>query len=58
MSFFTMLMTIPEILTIWFGHQVAGVSLLSWSACLVSPFCGFGLGYKQEHLSGAWAGWC
>ena len=26
MSFFTMLMTIPQVLTIWFGHQAAGVS--------------------------------
>jgi hypothetical protein len=37
MSVFTMLMTIPQVLTIWFGHQAAGVSLLSWSAYLV--FC-------------------
>jgi hypothetical protein len=29
-------MTIPQVLTIWFGHQAAGVSLLSWSAYLVS----------------------
>src|SRR5262249_41153681 len=34
MSLFTMLMTIPQVLTIWFNHQAAGVSLLSWSAYL------------------------
>src|SRR4029077_8986784 len=32
MSIFTMLMTVPQALTIWIGHQAAGVSLLSWSA--------------------------
>ena len=36
MSVFTMLMTIPQILTIWVGHQAAGVSVLSWSAYLLS----------------------
>ena len=28
MSVFTMLMTIPQVLTIWIGQQAAGVSLL------------------------------
>jgi len=36
MSVFTMLMTVPQILTIWVGHQAAGVSVLSWSAYLLS----------------------
>jgi hypothetical protein len=27
MSVFTMLMTIPQVLTIWVGHQAAGVDL-------------------------------
>ena len=36
LSVFTMLMTIPQVLTIWVGHQAAGVSLLSWSAYLAS----------------------
>jgi uncharacterized protein with PQ loop repeat len=36
MSVFTMLMTIPQVLTIWVGHQAAGVSVLSWSAYLLS----------------------
>ena len=36
MSIFTGLMTLPQILTIWIGHQAAGVSLLSWSAYLLS----------------------
>ena len=29
MSVFTMLMTIPQVVTIWVGHQAAGVSVLS-----------------------------
>jgi len=36
MSVFTMLMTVPQVLTIWVGHQAAGVSVLSWSAYLLS----------------------
>jgi uncharacterized protein with PQ loop repeat len=36
MSIFTGLMTLPQILTIWIGHQAAGVSLWSWSAYLLS----------------------
>ena len=36
MSLFTMFMTIPQVLTIWIGHQAAGVSLLSWSAYFFS----------------------
>ena len=36
MSVFTMLMTVPQILTIWVGHQAGGVSVLSWSAYLLS----------------------
>jgi hypothetical protein len=41
MSLFTMLSTIPQVFTIWFGHQAAGVSLVSWSAYLVSAVLWF-----------------
>jgi hypothetical protein len=61
MSFFTMLITIPQVLTIWFGHQAAGFSLLSWSATLSLPFYGFGSGYRnttRTSICHAWAGWC
>jgi hypothetical protein len=34
MSVFTLLMTVPQVLTIWLGHQAAGVSVISWSAQL------------------------
>ena len=36
MSVATMLMTIPQVWTIWVGHEAAGVSLLSWGAYLAS----------------------
>ena len=48
MSVFTMLMTIPQVLTIWVGHQAAGVSLLSWSAYLVSAVLWFWFGLQQR----------
>ncbi|MCC6608742.1 MAG: hypothetical protein IT515_03570 [Burkholderiales bacterium] len=35
-SIITMLLTVPQVLTIWVGHQAAGVSVISWSAYLVS----------------------
>ena len=36
MSIATMVMTIPQVWTIWASHQAAGVSPLSWGAYLVS----------------------
>ena len=48
MSIFTMLMTIPQVLTIWVGRQAAGVSLLSWSAYLASAILWFWFGMKKH----------
>ena len=36
MSIATMLLTIPQVWTIWVGHEAAGVSVISWGAYLVS----------------------
>jgi uncharacterized protein with PQ loop repeat len=36
LSVFTLLMTVPQVLAIWIGHNAGGVSLLSWSAYLVA----------------------
>ncbi len=47
MSVFTMLMTIAQVLTIWLGHQAAGVSILSWSAYLVSAILWFWHGLRS-----------
>lgn len=47
MSVFTMLMTVPQVLTIWVGHQAAGVSVVSWSAYLLSAILWFWYGLQQ-----------
>lgn len=48
MSVFTMLMTIPQVLTIWVGQQAAGVSVLSWSAYLASAILWFWFGIQKQ----------
>lgn len=48
MSIFTLLMTVPQILTIWVGHEAAGVSVLSWSAYLFSALLWFWFGLQQR----------
>jgi uncharacterized protein with PQ loop repeat len=48
MSVFTMVMTIPQVLTIWVGQQAAGVSLLSWSAYLASAILWFWFGIQKR----------
>ncbi|MBI2320276.1 MAG: hypothetical protein HYU75_25555 [Betaproteobacteria bacterium] len=54
MSIFTMLMTVPQVLTIWVSHQAAGVSTLSWGAYLLSAVLwlwhGLRLGDKNIYL--------
>ena len=47
MSIVTLLMTIPQVLTIWVGHQAAGVSVLSWSAYLASALLWFAHGLRE-----------
>jgi uncharacterized protein with PQ loop repeat len=36
MSVFTLVMTIPQVATIWLRHEAAGVSVASWGAYLLS----------------------
>lgn len=43
MSIFTMLMTLPQVLTIWVGHQAAGVSVWTRSYFLAGPMLSRGL---------------
>jgi uncharacterized protein with PQ loop repeat len=47
MSVFTMLMTVPQVLTIWVGHRAAGVSVVSWSAYLLSAVLWFVYGLRK-----------
>jgi uncharacterized protein with PQ loop repeat len=51
MSVFTLLMTVPQLWTIWIGHQAAGVSVLSWSAYLVSAVLWFWHGLRQGDIN-------
>ena len=48
MSAFSMLMTIPQVWTIWVSHQAAGVSVVSWSAYLLSALLWFVYGVRQR----------
>ena len=48
MSVFTVVMTIPQVLTIWVGQQAAGVSLLSWAAYLASAILWFWFGIQKR----------
>jgi len=48
MSIFTLLMTVPQIYTIWSSHQAAGVSLLSWGAYWISAFVWFIYGLRKR----------
>ncbi len=59
LSIFTMLMTVPQVLTIWLGHQAAGVSLASWSAYLISALFWFwhGLRRRDPNIYLACIGW-
>jgi len=48
MSIFTMLMTIPQVATIWMRHQAGGVSVVSWSAYLLSALLWFWYGIQKR----------
>lgn len=48
MSIFTLVMTVPQVWTIWIGHQAGGVSVLSWSAYLLSALLWFWFGLQQR----------
>jgi uncharacterized protein with PQ loop repeat len=48
MSVFTLLMTVPQVLTIWIGKQAAGVSAWSWGAYLLSALLWFWFGLMKR----------
>jgi uncharacterized protein with PQ loop repeat len=48
MSIFTLLMTVPQVLTIWVGKQAAGVSAWSWGAYLLSALLWFWFGLLKH----------
>ena len=59
LSVFTMLMTIPQVLTIWVSRRAAGVSVLSWSAYLVSAvvWLWYGLQKHDKNIYLPCIGW-
>ena len=48
MSIFTMLMTIPQVFTIWVSHQAAGVSIWPWSTYFVSAILWLWFGIRKH----------
>jgi|SRR5256885_13374498 uncharacterized protein with PQ loop repeat len=47
MSIGTMVMTVPQVWTIWVSEQATGVSALSWSAYLVSAVLWLAYGLQR-----------
>ena len=48
LSIVTMLMTVPQVLTVWFGANASGVSVVSWLAYLVSACLWFVYGVRKR----------
>jgi uncharacterized protein with PQ loop repeat len=47
-SIVTMVMTVPQVLNVWFGSNRGGVSLLSWSTYLASACLWFVYGWQKR----------
>ena len=58
-SIVTMLMTVPQVLTVWLGRNASGVSLISWVAYLISACLWFvyGVGKHDKTIYLACVGW-
>src|SRR5262249_42730488 len=48
MSVVTLLMSIPQALTIWVGHHAAGVSILTWGTYFASAVLWFWFGLRRR----------
>ena len=59
LSVVTMLMTVPQVLSIWVGGKADGVSLLSWGAYLFSACLWFvyGIQKRDKTIYMACIGW-
>ena len=59
LSVFTMLMTVPQVLTIWVGRDAGGVSLVSWLSYLLAAGLWFvyGLQKRDKTIYLACIGW-
>lgn len=58
-SILTMLMTLPQVLTVWIARDVSGVSLLSWGTYLIAACLWFvhGLQRRDTAIYLACVGW-
>ena len=59
MSIFTMVMTVSQVINIWVRHRAAGISMLSWSAYLVSAgvWLWYGLQKRDKNIYLPCMGW-
>jgi uncharacterized protein with PQ loop repeat len=59
LSIFTMVMTVPQVWSVWVRGETAGVSLLSWGAYLLSACLWFlyGLRKRDRTIYVACIGW-
>jgi uncharacterized protein with PQ loop repeat len=59
LSIVTMLMTVPQVFTVWVGHNASGVSLISWSAYLISAclWLVYGIQKNDKTIYLACVGW-
>jgi len=59
LSVVTMLMTVPQVLTIWVGRDASGVSLVSWASYLFAACLWFvyGLQKRDKTIYLACIGW-
>ena len=48
LSVFTMLMTVPQVLTIWIERNAGGVSLISWVSYLIAACLWFVYGLQKH----------
>jgi uncharacterized protein with PQ loop repeat len=48
LSVITMLMTLPQVLSVWFGRDAGGVSIASWSTYLLSACLWFVYGWRKK----------
>ena len=59
LSVFTMLMTVPQVYTVWVAHNASGVSIASWGTYLVSAclWLVYGVRKKDKTIYLACIGW-
>ena len=49
LSIITMVMTVPQVLAVWVGGNVGGVSLVSWASYLIAACLWFVYGIQKNH---------